>query len=173
MNVIFLDFDGVINTLQIDTKPFGVNCRSQIERDGFYYLMCNESDGIVSNRQAVMWLNKLCKDIDAKIVVSSTWRMGKKGLDTLRNILYNSGLIEDIEIIGATPVVYDPLYHRGKEIDEYLKEHKEIKNYIILDDDADMLPEQMFLLVKCDTYAGFTEREYIKALDIVDKYFIK
>ena len=34
--LIFLDIDGVVNTLQISTKPFDTN-RGQISRDGFYY----------------------------------------------------------------------------------------------------------------------------------------
>lgn len=70
-NLIFLDIDGVVNTLMISTKPFDTN-RGQISRDGFYYELCNSSDKRVSNTQAVMWLNKLCKIVDAEIVISST-----------------------------------------------------------------------------------------------------
>lgn len=78
--VVFLDIDGVVNTLIIDTKPFETD-RGQISRDGFYYKLNMPDDGEVSNRQAVMWLNKLCKETNAKIVITSTWRFGNDGLE--------------------------------------------------------------------------------------------
>ena len=98
MNIIFLDIDGVVNTLIIDTKPFDTQ-RGQITRDGFYYKLNMPDDLEVSNRQAVMWLNKLCKDTDAKIVITSTWRMGINGLKDTEQALRNSGLLDEIEII--------------------------------------------------------------------------
>ena len=51
-----------------------------------------------------MWLNKLCKETGAKIVISSTWRFcEREGEPTTEDCLRNSGLLPEIEIIGKTP----------------------------------------------------------------------
>ena len=42
--VVFLDIDGVVNTLIIDTKPFKTE-RGQVSRDGFYYKLNIERRG--------------------------------------------------------------------------------------------------------------------------------
>ena len=142
MNVIFLDIDGVVNTLMIDVKPFDTK-RGQITRDGFYYKINTPNDLEVSNRQAVMWLNKLCKETNAKIVITSTWRFGQDGLENTKKALYNSGLLREIEIIGGTSRKYNYTNIRGYEIADYIDSHPEIEKYVIIDDDIDMLPKQM------------------------------
>lgn len=48
---------------------------------------------------------------------------------------------------------------RGEEIKRWLDEHDEVENYIILDDDSDMLNEQLTHFVQTDTYEGITDRE--------------
>lgn len=165
-SIVFLDIDGVVNTLQINTKPFSKN---SIYRDGFYFDLCHNNDKRVSNRQAVMWLNKLCKDTGAKIVISSTWRFCEKQCTT-EEYLRNTGLLPEIEIIGKTPIMHG--HCRGDEILSWLNTNYE-KNideisFVILDDDADMgnLIEH---LVQCDTHRGFEYPEYVKALEILKK----
>ena len=167
MNVIFLDIDGVVNTLIIDTKPFKTD-RGQISRDGFYYKLNMPDDGEVSNRQAVMWLNKLCKETNAKIVITSTWRFGDNGLEKTKKALYNSGLLKEIEIIGETPRKYNYNNIRGYEIEEYLNQHPEIDNYVIIDDDLDMLTKQMNNFVVTDTNIGMTYNTYVRAKEILN-----
>ena len=48
---------------------------------------------------------------------------------------------------------------RGEEIKQYLEEHTDIKSYVILDDDSDMLDEQLFNFVQTDGFEGITIRE--------------
>ena len=162
-NIVFLDIDGVVNTLQINNKPFNTQ-RGGINRNGFYFLLCTESDEEVSNRQAVMWLNKLCLETKSKIVISSTWRFS--GLEKCKKALYNSGLDKKIEIIDITP--YDYSRVRGKEIKNWLNIHKNIKNFVILDDDSDM-EDLKDHLVLCNHNYGFNHPEYIAAIDILKK----
>lgn len=166
MKVVFLDIDGVVNTLMINTKPFNTS-RGQISRDGFYYKLNTPNDLEVSNIQAVMWLNKLCKETNAKIVITSTWRMGKDGLKNTEKALRNSGLLPEIEILGGTPIKYSIYNIRGNEIEEYLNNHRDIDKYVIIDDDLDMLPKQINNLVVTDTNVGITYRTYIRALEIL------
>lgn len=161
-NIIFLDIDGVVNTIQIDTKPYEDKRR---KRGKFYFDMCNSRDKRVSNRQAIMWLNKLCIETKAEIVISSTWRIDSD-LEELKEILTNSGLLSEIKIVGKTPWLSGQT--RGEEINVYLQENKNISAFVILDDDADMgdLKEH---LVQTNTYVGFTYNEYLKAKKIFEK----
>lgn len=172
-NIIFLDIDGVVNTLQISDKPMSNRGTAAIDRDGFYFDICSDSDERVSNKQAVMWLNKLCKDTNAKIVISSTWRL--HGLDSCKKALYNSGLFNDIEIIGITPTNGFSCPRLGywqtreTEILNWLYDNEDIVDkYVILDDDMDM-GGLISYLVTCNTYHGFGYPEYAKALEILKK----
>ena len=163
--IIFLDIDGVVNTLQIDINPYP-NGRKSVDSI-FYYDICSESDERVSNRQAIMWLNKLCLETRAMIVITSTWR-----LHTPYNVeqcLRNSGLLDEIKIIGKTPRIGDGC--RGDEISWWLGskfgEDSNKVSFVILDDDSDM-GELIDHLVQCNTYHGFGYPEYDKAKTILN-----
>lgn len=167
--IIFLDIDGVVNTLQIDIKPFPGKENKHF--DGFYYDLCYNNDGRVSNRQAVMWLNKLCIETGAKIVISSTWRYCERpGEYTTEECLRNTGLLLEIEIIGKTPVMSGHI--RGDEINQWLIDHYGNNlldvSFVILDDDADM-GNLIECLVQTHVDYGFNYPEYKKALDILLK----
>lgn len=166
--IVFLDIDGVVNTLQIDTRPFPDSKLKQ-RHDGFYVDLCGTDEGRVSNRQAVMWLNKLCKETGAKIVISSTWRYCEK-IYTTEECLRNTGLLPEIAIIGKTPVMHG--FERGDEISWWLGsnygEDMDKVSFVILDDDADM-GELIDHLAQCDTFHGFGCSEYIKAKEILKK----
>lgn len=163
--LIFLDIDGVVNTLIIGDKPFDNSGYGHINRDGFYYDLCGTEDGRVSNKQAVLWLNKLCKDSGAKIVISSTWRFCER-IFTTEQCLRNTGLLPEIEIIGKTPRI--PHGCRGDEIAEYIRINypNGVDAFVILDDDADM-GDLIDHLVQCHVDHGFGAPEYRKALEIL------
>lgn len=141
MNIVFLDYDGVVNTLMFDGKK------------GKPYFNFPK-DNKVNNFQAVCWLNKLCLENNAKIVVTSTWRRE----ENYKECLYNGGLNRNIEILGKTD---DLGTLRGYEIQKWLDDNKnlEIKNFVILDDENNManLEEK---LVQTDTYIGITYHTY-------------
>ncbi len=147
MNLVFLDYDGVINTILFKEG-------SLIPRLNF------PKDGKVNNFQAVMWLNKLCLETNAKIVVTSTWRKWDNYID----VLYNSGLDSKIEVLGKTP----ELGKRCKEIRSYLASITfPVEHFVILDDDRIGGFEKN--QVKCDFWTGFTFHGYQKALSILTK----
>ena len=87
MKVIFLDYDGVVNTPIWNKEG----------KCGYNF----PSDGKVNNYQAIMWLNELCKKTNSKIVISSTWRYCC-GDVSYQDCLYNAGLDKKIEIVGCT-----------------------------------------------------------------------
>lgn len=153
MKLIFLDYDGVVNNLifhKIDGEP------------DFYFKPLEETaelDRQVNDFQAVAWLNKICREFDCKIVVTSTWR----GRDDYKECLYRAGFKG--EIIDRTPRLGG---ERGGEIYVWLnrKENqdivKDIDDFIILDDDSDMGNLLMSHLIQTDTYRGLGYHEYEK-----------
>lgn len=115
-SIIFLDIDGVLNSLAFIKEP-------------------SFTGGLVGiDPKAVAHLNRLVEATEACIVISSTWRI----LDSLKSIrrdIRNAGGSAYIQIIDKTPTG-GPF--RGNEIQRWLDAHPNITNFIILDDDSDM-----------------------------------
>lgn len=142
MEVIFLDIDGVLNSTQ------------SIEEN--YLNGHKENASKIFIPQAVFLINMLIEIKKVDVVISSTWRYN---MDKVFEVFMRNSL--DVEsIIGRTPFLEDT---RGAEIDKYLSNHKEISNFIIIDDDRDMEP---FLnkLIHVDRNKGFTSKNYLEAL---------
>ena len=112
--------------------------------------------GKVNNFQAVQWLSEACQKFGFDIVVTSTWRKW----DNYKECLINGGLRKGIEVLGKTPVF--GTRPRGAEIKAYILEHPEIQYYIIVDDEADMLPEQISNFIMTDGDCGFTLKDFIR-----------
>lgn len=147
--VLFLDYDGVVNAPMWNDK--GTKCRYNYPKDGK-----------VNNFQAVQWVSEFCQQCHYSIVVTSTWRKDKNW----RECLINGGLRKGIEIVGCTDITDGK---RGDEIASWLKQHPEIKYYIIVDDDNDMLPEQQSHFVQTETTKGFGLKEYQQCLKIYER----
>lgn len=137
INVIFLDYDGVIS----------------IEKSGLEIEF--------ENPEAIWFISKLCLEKNFKIVVSSTWRNHPK----YKEMLYDQGLDEDVEIIGCTE---NGLVGRDAEIKEYLLVHNNIDKFIIIDD-ADFDGELKNHLVQTSFNRGFNKQKYLEALELIDK----
>ena len=180
MNIIFLDIDGVLN------------CET-----GYKTGQCKYGDGHGCSfyPPSKDLLNKLIDETDSKIVISSTWRMS--GIDAMVNMWKARNMSG--EIIGITPVfrhieIPDYTIPRGCEIDFYLEnilnfgecfwsEEKQLEimnnpgvsNYIIIDDDSDMLYNQrkhfVHVLPSPRNKEGFNEKHYKKAKQILSKSF--
>ena len=148
MKIIFLDFDGVITTL-----------RTQWELDD----------------EKMALVRRICDETGAKIVISSTWRWGSLET-TLKKIfgkdyddshyLLNTGTVIDITTRDRS-FIKDWIV-RGHQIQKWLDEHPEVENYIILDDDSDMLPEQKSHFIHTDTYLGISEEDTEKAIRMLN-----
>jgi len=138
MKIIFLDFDGVLNSLD------------EIVHSGCY------GGGTPLHTRHIEACEFIIKHTDAKVVVSSTWRLSK----TTKQL---QELLPSLPIIGKTPRIYE--HERGFEIQTWLNENKElnVENFIIIDDDSDMgdlLPH----LIKTDANYGLT---YVEALEAI------
>ena len=148
--IVFLDYDGVVNTPMWNAE--GTVCSY-----GF------AKEGKVNNFQAVQWLSEACQKFGYDIVVTSTWRLW----DNYKECLIDGGLRKGIEVLGRTPRFSG--LPRGAEIKAYLEEHPEIQYYVIVDDEADMLPEQIghFIMTNGDT--GFNLSEFKRFEEIFKK----
>jgi len=130
MKVIFLDIDGVLNVIPQGHDAYG----------GIFH-----SD-FVEN------LKRIIDETDAKIVLSSSWRhSGEAKMLAMWEFRNLPG-----ELIGLTPDLYrfldfegERTMVRGDEIQAVLDRETEITNYVILDDDTDMLSSQLGNFVCC------------------------
>lgn len=144
MKVIFLDIDGVLNH-----EHYYVN---RSESDSMPYPL-SEFDIESVNR-----LNNITDKTNAKIVISSSWRF----TNGIYNILKKVGVTG--EIIGITKYItkpsdkgYDIHVKRGEEIQEFLDNNPFITNYVILDDDSDMLTSQLDNFVNTSYMYGLND----------------
>lgn len=144
MKVMFLDFDGVLNSHQSAT--FWHHNRDKqniVTRPYREHEFCPIA---ISNMEELMR-----RMPDLKIVVSSTWRMGRS-VEELKIVLASSPLMANA-VIDKTLVFHEE--PRGKEIKAWLDKHPEISHYVIVDDDSDMLKEQREYFVHTSGLHGF------------------
>lgn len=161
-NVIFLDLDGIVNTIQIHKHK--LPWQRMIKKDGYYFDICLPSYHRVSNKQAVRWLEKLALETESEIVITSSWRIGNSTKKIAR-ALYNSGLSRKVKIIDSTKQIG----RRDDEILEWIETHY-ISNYVVLDDDSFDLEKVKDRLVQAKTNTGLTFDEYLEAkLKLSDK----
>lgn len=143
MKVLFLDFDGVLNS-------------------GEYIEECQS--GAVISPKMVDYLSLIVRKTGCQVVVSSTWRIFHSVLE-LNCILREHGFIGSI--YGTTPVHKDRA--RGNEIDEWLAAHPEVTSYVILDDEQyDMNEHQLSRLIKTDFKTGLQRQHYERAVQLFD-----
>jgi len=129
-----------------------------LDVDGVLSLYRNNSTFGLS-KPCIKQLKRIIEETGAKIVVSSTWRLLPRTLDILKRKLKYRGLY----IYDVTPVSGI----RGKEIEEWLDTHSDIDNYVILDDDTDMLDSQLSHFVKTSMLDGLTEEKATQAINIL------
>ena len=90
---------------------------------------------------------------DVKIVISSSWRHVLP-VEAFRSMFKEVGL--KAEIIGMTPLIWPGV--RGGEIKAWLDANPGVVDFVILDDDADMVP-LMNHLVQTKFESGLTDCE--------------
>ncbi len=166
MRVIFLDFDGVLNSHQ--SFNFWKNKRDQTKWENEMYsewqgslkeYLAMEFDPIALNN-----VEDLIRSVpDLKIVVSSTWRLGET-VESLQKILAPAKLVS-AAVIDVTPRF--PGKPRGEEIQDWLNRHPDVTDYVIIDDDSDMLESQKDHFVHTSTLHGFQYGDKLWALRIL------
>ncbi len=134
MKVILLDIDGVMN--KTNTPSLGmVGCL---------------------DRELVDRFNKLARDTNAKVVLTSVWRKHPGWVAVLL-----AGGFDMDRFIGNTPGDSKTTKTRGEEIAEWFELAKNsgvtIERYAIIDDNDDMLEEQKPSFFQTNADHGLTE----------------
>lgn len=157
MKVIFLDFDGVITTQKSKYKL---------------------------DPEKMTLVGRILDTTGAKIVISSSWRRYSLE-DTIKHITDTSHFLIDGNpfpypeaVVGITEWMYSFCYPnnnihfclpRGCEIEHYLNQHSEVDNYVIIDDDQDMLLCQADNFVHTNGITGITEEDVERAIEILNR----
>lgn len=109
---------------------------------------------------AVNFLRWFCKESGAKIVISSTWRYNHDA-EFWRSI-FGDYMHDSFRTTRAH------LEIRGLEIEDWLRSHPEVTEYLILDDDSDMLDDQKDRLILTDAMNGLLFEGMCKMLELFD-----
>jgi hypothetical protein len=148
MKVLFLDFDGVLNSYE--------------------FMRCSPGRMDRLDPAAVMRLNAIVDRSGAKVVISSTWRL-KRSLDVLRMTLADLGFRG--EVIDRTPDLMghgfvDPYVARCHEIQTWIDGRGEpLESYAILDDAY--LEDVAQFLVRTETETGLLDEHVIAVLELL------
>lgn len=154
MKIIFLDIDGVLN----GDIYFSTNGHK------------NKSYPISQiDTRRVELLNKIIERTDAKVVLSSNWRLMHK-LKEVNDILNECGFKG--ELIGETDDLcsFNRFLVRGNEILKWWQDHERdfrLINYVIIDDDKDMLLDQKDNFLNIDPATGLIMSDVVKAIKIL------
>ena len=150
--IIFLDFDGVLNTehyqglLQYQGKPW------QDEYGAFF------------DPNAVKQLKRIIDATDADIVVESSWKY--LGLDAMKELWEVRNLPGTI--IDITPSLLGK--NKGVEIASWLSKYaKQDIRYIIIDDEYVILDSQLPHFILTNPYEGITEEQANRAISMLNE----
>lgn len=161
MKICFADFDGVLNS-----HAFMMN-KERREQGGVMGL----------DPSAVLRLNRLLKEAEAEVVVSSSWRHGRTRLG-LYNVLVEAGFVGTVR--GKTPdYVPNPnplskrhVGERGDEIQAWLNDAPrygiDVESFVILDDDSDM-SHLVDRLVKTEFAHGLLDEHVERAVEMLNR----
>jgi hypothetical protein len=157
MKVIFLDIDGVLNSGDDMRSRYNIGCLNGQPR----IITHDDLNCQLFDERCCRWLEYIIRSTGAKIVISSSWRLN--GLDLMRKLWEKRGLFGDI--IGVTPNFGNS---RGEQIKAWLDANTHVVDYVIIDDDNDMLPDQQSRFVKCQFETGIMLESALKAIEILN-----
>eukprot|EP00801_Mesodinium_rubrum_P005326 Mrub_05329.p1 GENE.Mrub_05329~~Mrub_05329.p1 ORF type:complete len:190 (+),score=50.04 Mrub_05329:246-815(+) len=162
-SVVFLDCDGVLNTTKILSRNFESHDSNVI----FYP---EDLEATPLSKECLSNLKVLLDKTNSKIVLTTYWRVDEDNKKMLLYYLKEMGMGSEY-ILGQTKDL--ATMHsddRGLEVKEYLKEHPDVKRYVIVDDQN----ENHFLkhgyqqyFVHCNVDNGLTADDVKKGIEIL------
>lgn len=151
--IIFLDFDGVLNTPE----------------DAYTGKL---TDVLVAK------LSQFCLEHDFEVCFTTTWRNlpEHNTIEALRDLLVSYGMDAKVKLAGMTPNLEEnypnpytkggnfPL--RGVEVNDWLVNHPDVTSYVLLDDVPQLfINNQMDKLVCTDLFTGLTDLDLAHILE--------
>ena len=152
MNIIFLDFDGVMDTASYDMY---------LVKNGLPE--CDDKGRPIFDPKCIECLRQIIEVTNADVVVTSDW----KYIDKYEGLLK---MWKDRNMPGfLTDVTPNVSKHRGDEIDLWLKECKVFSNYVIIDDldESNFNTPQLERLIVVNPFVGLDCQAAERAISIL------
>ena len=152
--IIFLDFDGVLNTEYY---------QGLLQFQGEQW---QDQYGAFFDPRAVRQLKRVIDATGADIVVESSWKyLGLEAMQELWRVRNLPGRVIDI-----TPSLTGNA-SKGEEIAAWLSEHATLDTpYVIIDDEYVVLDTQIPYFIWTNPYEGLTEEQADRAISILHRW---
>lgn len=179
MNYIFLDIDGVLNSVRSLIANYGLDAidkplSTQLGLAGsLFYPVAFEREHLQLDELAVKLLKHIVEKYNSKIIISSTQRIGSC-IEHFHKMFELYGWDTHNVITGFTPIT--KLMHRGDDIKQWFIDHdisEEATNYVIIDDCNDVHNSQLKKFVHIDAEYGLTHKHLEQIDDIFQKFISK
>lgn len=150
MNIVFLDIDGVLCSWLNMSKR---------DKDGHRPF----------RKDAIKYLNEIVRMLDAKIVISSTWRKTRT-IEDFKELFDNRGILG--EVIGLTDELDTG---RASEIQKWIDEN-DVDYFLIIDDDTRGIEEHFknsINVMRTNLYRCIDKYDYLyakRAFELYDKF---
>jgi hypothetical protein len=160
MKIIFLDIDGVLNS---GDNLISLNVLKEEDSDQY---------GQFFDDRCVRYLKWIIQETGAYIVISSSWRLA--GLQAMKQLWEDRKLPGFVS--GITPRSFineegerESYNCRGEEIAAWLKQNNlnDGNEWVIIDDDSDMLEDQTFNFVHVDGRFGLTYPDVQRVITVL------
>lgn len=157
MRVLFLDIDGVLNSMAYFQRIAGT-------RDGLSLPAFTRSQ---FDPEAVEHLNRIVAKTECCVVISSSWRLAYRRTqmyDLLREVGFKG------RVLDMTPNLMTDV--RAREIQAWLTEHREerfVERFAIVDDNHDAGIGYAPYFVQTEFATGLTEVHADKLIDILTR----
>ena len=167
--IIFLDFDGVLNT---------ENYNLVLKRKG---KICQDEYGALFDPNAVKQLKRIVDATGADIVIESSWKyLGLDAMKELWEIRNLPGRVIDItpssvsdeylSNVDLDNLDASMLHCKGLEISSWLSEKGQSNTrYVIIDDEYVVLESQSSNFILIIPYEGITEEQANQAISILNE----
>ena len=167
--IIFLDFDGVLNTEYY---------QNLLCYQGLAY---QDEYGALFDPETTKQLKRIIDATSAKIVIESSWKfLGLEAMQEMWSIRQLPGQVIDITsssasdqwLLTANLDDIDPAMEhcKGIEIASWLTDNAgSDANYVIIDDEYVILDSQLTSFILTNPYDGITEELADKAISILNK----
>lgn len=167
--IIFLDFDGVLNTEYHQRL---------LQYEGKTWQDCH---GALFDSEAVRQLKRIVDTTHADIVIESSWKyLGLEAMQEMwkdrqlpgRVIDITPSIVSDDILLSTDLDITNPamLHCKGAEIASYLYDNsKQDVPYVIIDDEYVVLESQLPHFILINPYDGLTEELAMRAIEILNR----
>lgn len=167
--IIFLDFDGVLNTEY---------CQRLLQREG---KTCQDKHGACFDPRTVKQLQTIVDMTHADIVIESSWKyLGLEAMQEMwqdrqlpgRVIDITPSFVSDSILLSTDLEQISPsaLHCKGAEISSWLHDNKmQDTPYVIIDDEYVILESQRPHFILTNPYDGLTEELAMRAINVLNQ----